>query len=336
MPDISIIRSPLKNLNNPITYDQGSYYGSKDASLGRFFGNYYDKGLLSYEDQANVRYNNQGSINAFGNFAADLGAKTLAGIPSILGSVGAVAGGTYSALTGDNFTDGFNDNPFLNLSKSISAWGEDMFPHFQEASFNDLGFLDQLKHPGQLGTSNVDSLAFMAQSFGLAGLLSKAQVGARLVNVLAKGKDFSAVFAELAAPNLAKVASTLDAVTLDAFLTTNESAMEAVDSKNSVSDALHNDRLLGKNNMSDKEIEDATAASVNNVFWLNMLTNAGTNLFFTKLVSPLFTPKAVATRANKLGLKVLTSKPGEFVAKEAEKMSGFEKFLFDEGHTAGM
>ena len=49
----------------------------------------------------------------------------------------------------------------------------------------------------------------MAQSMGLAGLLAKAQTGSRLVNALAKGKDFKTVFSELAAPNLAKAAATV-------------------------------------------------------------------------------------------------------------------------------
>lgn len=120
MPDLSTFVSPLKDLRNPITRDVGAYYGSKDTSLGTYFGNYYDKGLIDYRNQTDVRYNNQSNFDALGNFAADLGAKTLAGVPSIVGSVTGVVGGSYSALTGGNFSDGFDDNPFLNMSKAVS------------------------------------------------------------------------------------------------------------------------------------------------------------------------------------------------------------------------
>lgn len=178
-----------------------------------------------------------------------------------------MAKGSYSALTGGNFSDGFDDNPFMNMADSINAYGDEVFPHFQEAKFQDMSFGQKLfTAPGQLATANVETVGFLAQSFGLAGLLGKAQFGTRIINELAKGKNYATIFSELSAPNLAKIAGTIDEVSMNAFLTTNESAMEGLDAKKSVIDKLHAERLEGKNTLSDEEIERAAGNSLSNVF----------------------------------------------------------------------
>jgi len=340
MPDLSTISSGLKDrqYTNPVTSERGGYYDSTKGSwVARNLtgAGYYDKGLQDFADQTDVRYQNQSWLDAFGNFAGDVGVKTVSGVPAIVGGITGLGKGTFSALTGGNFSDGFDDNPFMNMAESINAYGDEVFPHFQEAKYQDMGFAQKLfTAPGQLATANVETIGFLAQSFGLAGLLGKAQMGTRLVNQLAKGKDFTAVFSELAAPNLAKIAGNIDEVALNVFLTTNEAAMEAMDSKKTVADKLHRDRMEGKNNMSDQEIEKAAENSLTNVFWLNMLTGAATNGFFTKLVKPIYAPSSVATRTNKQGLKIMNGI--ENMAEKPTYASGFDKFLFDEGHAAGM
>ena len=342
MPDLSTISSGLKDrqFTNPVTSERGGYYdGTKGSWIARNLipgdSGFYDKGLQDFSTQTDVRYQNQGWIDAFGNFAGDVGVKTVSGIPAMVGGITGLGKGSFSALTGGNFSDGFDDNPFLNLAESINVYGTEVFPHFQEAAYQDMNFGQKLfSAPGQLTTANVETVGFLAQSFGLAGLLGKAQLGTRLVNQLAKGKDFMAVFSELAAPNLAKIASGIDDVAMNVFLTTNESAMEAMDSKETVRNKLQTDRIAGLNNLSDEEIEAAANNSLTNVFWLNMLTGAATNGFFQKLVKPIYSKSSVASRANKLGMKMMNGV--DDLAEKPTYASGFDKFLFDEGHAASM
>lgn len=335
MPDISTIKSPLPLLQNPVTIQRGSIVGSKDTALGRMVGNYYDRGLYDYSTQVDARYNNQGWPTSIFNFAADLGVKTASGAPSVIGSITGLGKGSYSALTGGNFSDGFDDNPFLNMASTVNAWGSDMFPHFQEAAFADMNFGQKVTHPGQLATSNVETLGFLAQSFGLAGLLGKAQIGTRVISQLAKGKSFKAALSMLDNPNLAKIAGAIDEVSMNAFLTTNESALEATQARDSVLEKLHRDRIEGLNNLSDAEMEKQAGGALTNSFWLNMMVGGVTNGFFAKLVKPLYAPSSVASRANKFGLELSTA--GEEFAKTGNRAAtAFERFLFDKGNSAGM
>jgi len=311
--DITRLASPVRSAEytTPRTYQYGQRYGSKDTLLGRLFGgNYYDQGLLNYAEQENVRYNNQGYLNAFGNFAGDLGLKTINGIPTIMGSLTGAVKGVGNALSGGSFAQGFDDNALLNFSETVSAWGDEYFPHLQAEGFHDKSFWQQLSTPGQLATSSIETLAFATQGFGLAGLLGKANVGTRLINQLAKGRTFKQVLGELNPQNLSRIAGAVDEVTMNAFLTTNESALEAVDSRQQVISTLEEQRRNGENELTDEQIKAQADNSLTNVFWLNMLTNAATNSFFSRLVKPLYAPDLATTRANKLALQVMKDGDG--------------------------
>ena len=136
MPDLSTISSGLKDrqYTNPVTSERGGYYDSTKGSwVARNLtgAGYYDKGLQDFADQTDVRYLNQSWLDAFGNFAGDVGVKTVSGAPAIVGGITGLGKGTFSALTGGNFSDGFDDNPFMNMAESINAYGDEVFPHFQ-------------------------------------------------------------------------------------------------------------------------------------------------------------------------------------------------------------
>jgi hypothetical protein len=221
------------------------------------------------------------------------------------------------------------------MATAVDDFGSEKFPTFQSARFQDMGFVEQLTHPGQLATANISTLAFLAQSFATGGLTAELNLGARSVNALARGKNFGAVFTELVAPNLAKTANVVNQAAMNSLLTTNESAMEGMDAKKSVTEALQNDRLKGLNTFTDAEIEAKADNSLNNVFWLNMATNAATNAFFTKLVKPMFNVAKTATRANSLGLKLMSKGEG-MVESSAKEMSGFKRFLVDKGNSYGV
>lgn len=270
MPDLSKskVQSPLHTLTQAEQYTRGDAYGSKDTAVGRFFGgNYYDEGLTSYDSQQNQRYYNQGPLNAFGNFMGDLAVKTLSGVPSIIGGITGVVGGATAAAMGGKFTDGFDDNPFMNFTKTMNTWGDENFPQMYESDFQDKTFSQKLfTAPGQLATSNVTTLGFLAQSFGMAGLLSKVGTGSRVIQAMAKGKNFKTALSELSAPDLAKIASNIDEVTLNAFLTTNEAAMEGQEAHDNIVTQLRTARIAGENNLSDEEIDKAALNSLGNVF----------------------------------------------------------------------
>lgn len=128
MPDISSLQSPIKTpqYQQPVINHYGQAFGSADTALGRLAipgigSNYYDKGLLDYGNQVNTRYSNQGVVNTIGNFFADLGVKTFAGIPQVAGSILGAGKGTVAALTDGNFADGFENNTLLNAADAISA-----------------------------------------------------------------------------------------------------------------------------------------------------------------------------------------------------------------------
>lgn len=154
------------------------------------------------------------------------------------------------------------------------------------------------------------------------------------MNALAKGTTFQEAILANSPQKLASIAATMDEVALNAFLTTNESALEAVDSKKTVTDKLYRERSQGLNKLTDQEIDQIADKALANTFWLNMLTSGITNQYFSKLVSPLFSPKAVASRANNLGLNIVKNS-ANFVDDAAVKLSPIESFLLDKGNVGG-
>lgn len=366
MPNINSIQSlsSTGSFKSPTIYREGQRIGSADTFMGTtainwlpgVSGTYYDKGLLDYKDQANTRYNNQGYVNAFGNFAANLGIKTLNVLPSAAGGIIATKKG-LSNMAGlnpnqDTFGEAFDNNMFLDLSKAIDLWGNESFPNFQEEGFSQKGFFEQLSSPGQFLTSNIETLGFLTQSIGLAGLLGKAQIGANIVNRIANGRKAAQVLQQANPANYAKLASQIDDAVLNTFLTTNESAMEAMDAKEQIIQKLEQDRSNGLNKFTDQEIQERANNGLANVFGLNMALGAITNGFFTSMLKPLYTltpvatraaaggvnaaaREALGTRANSFALGLMDKGEDAFV-KEAQNMSAFKRFLFDSGNSAGM
>lgn len=366
MPNINSIQSlsSTGSFKSPTIYREGQRIGSADTFMGTtainwlpgVSGTYYDKGLLDYKDQANTRYNNQGYVNAFGNFAANLGIKTLDVIPSAAGSFTATQKGLANMAglnpNQDMFGEAFDNNMFLDFSKSLQLWGNENFPNFQEEGFSQKGFFEQLSSPGQFLTSNIETLGFLTQSIGLAGLLSKAQIGANIVNRIANGRKAAQVLQQANPANYAKLVSQIDDAVLNTFLTTNESAMEAMDAKEQIIQKLEQDRSNGLNKFTDQEIQERANNGLANVFGLNMALGAITNGFFTSMLKPLYTltpvatraaaggvnaaaREALGTRANSFALGLMDKGEDAFV-KEAQNMSAFKRFLFDSGNSAGM
>lgn len=348
MPKINELTSPIRTaeFQRPEVYEYGLRVGSSDSWLTNYLPfkwvggvNNYDYGLLNYENQADTRYSNQGTINALGHFAADLGVKTLSGIPSLVGGLTSLATGIINSAQVTNpdrhFSDAFNHNVFNDIAETMSMWGSETFPTFQQGGFDQMSFLEQIKRPGQYATSMVESIGFALQSFGIAGLLGKVGAGSRLLSQLAKGKSYKQVLGEISPDKLGKMAAAFDERMLNVFLSTNESAIEALDAREAVRKELLTARANEKNSLTNQEIDDAADNALNNVFWLNMATTSATNGFFTKLVRPMLGPKLSKTRANDLALEMLEGKNG-LIREKGTNMNSFTKFLLDKTNAPGM
>ena len=304
--------------------------GSKDTILNRLTGSYYDKSLNPYRNQNDQRYENQNWIAYVGNNAAALGAKTFAvGIPSLVGSLTSLAASPFVVLGGGSMSDAFEKNPINQVAEYIDHAVDKLTPRFQGSDFNDLNFVQQLARPGELISQNIDSLAFLAQSFVGAGLVNQLGIGTKLAARLAKARPIYGSLTEVSQANNVAKAATIDFYTSLGLLTTNEAALEAKDSKETIISSLKEKRNAGLISLSDQEIEDRAKTGFNNTFWLNMITGSVTNGVFMKLLSPML-KAPLATRANQFSLQLATDNT---IQKKA--LSGIEGFFFDKGNTAG-
>lgn len=312
--------------------------GSKDTFLSKsgLFGwgsTYYDKGFSPYRSQQDQRYYNQSGVTWLGNTLASIGLKTFAvGVPSLAGSLTSLAASPLAAFS-DSLTqqDIYSGNPLNQLSSAIDAQVNALAYLPTREDFNSLDFVKSLTRPTEMISQNVDSLAFLAQSFVGAGALAELNIGPKLATRLAK---FSPMYEELTAlkgPNVAGMADRINTITTNALLTTNEAALEAKDAYGTLTERLHQDRLAGKNNLTDDEIKHRGDKASYNVFWQNVATGAVLNIPFVNLMKSFSPAKEVATRANEYGLKLLGN-----TIKAPEYLTKFEKFLFDKGYTPGM
>lgn len=304
--------------------------GADDTQLGRLIGkNYYDEGFYPYSSQQDQRYANQGKLNAAGNTLAAIGSKTfLVGIPSILGTATSLLASPLALAKGTSLSDVFENNPLNQFANYVNKTTDELTPRFQKSDFNSLGFVEQLARPGELLTANADSLAFMAQSFVPAAILSKAALGAKVMDKLAKSREVYQALSTIKGANLAAGANAIDFTASLALLSTNEAALEAVDAKKQVTEKLNTARWAGKNNYSDEQIDEIANKGFQNVFWNNMVYSTITNGVFQKMLMPMYRlPKA--TRANELGLRLVNG------VMEAPKYDRVTSFLFDKTNVAG-
>lgn len=301
--------------------------GSKDTVLNRLSGSYYDESFSPYRDQNNQRYQNQNFLSYIGNNAAALGAKTFAvGLPSLVGSLTSLAASPLALSSDVSLSDVFEMNPLNQAAKYIDHTTDALTPRFQASDFNDLSFVEQLKRPGELLSQNIDSLAFLAQSFVGSGLVANLGLGNKLISALAKSKP---IYQNALQADRVAQAANVDFFTSLGLLTTNEAALEGGDAKEQVIEKLNRDRMQGLNTYSDEEIDSISKQAFSNTFWLNMLSGSVTNGVFMKMLTPLFS-KSLKTRANDLALKA--SKDGGI---EKQVMPGLEGFFFDKGNTFG-
>ena len=304
--------------------------GASDTQLGRLIGgNYFDEGFYPYSSQQDQRYANQGKLNAAGNTLAAIGSKTfLVGIPSILGTATSLLASPLALAKGTSLSDVFENNPLNRLADYVNKTTDELTPRFQRSDFDSLSFTEQLARPGELISANAESLAFMAQSFVPAALLSKAAIGAKLADRLSKSRPAYQALSKINGANTQAVANAIDFTTSLSLLSTNEAALEAVDGKKQVIEKLNADRWAGKNQYTDEQIEEIGNKGFQNVFWNNMVYTSITNGIFQKMLMPMYRlPKS--SRANEIGLRLIDGKLA------APKYNRITSFLFDKTNVSG-
>lgn len=305
--------------------------GSKDTMLNRLTGSYYDASLNPYRNQNDQRYENQNWVAYVGNNAAALGAKTfMVGIPAMVGSLTSLAASPLALRDDVSFMDVFAKNPINQLADYIDNTVNDLTPRFQRSDYNSLSFLEQIS-PDRLGetlSSNIDSLAFLAQSFTGAGLVSKLGIGGKVAEKLKQANKLYDALEPIEQANRLKLASNIDFYSSLSLMTTNEAALEAKDASEQIVNNLKQLRAEGKVGFTDEEIKQKADQGGLNTFWLNMITGAVTNGAFMKMLSPMFA-KPLTTRANQFGLQLAEN------GVKQKAISGVESFFFDKGNALG-
>lgn len=312
--------------------------GSKDTFLSRsgIFGwgsTYYDKGFNPYRSQVDQRYYNQSAITWLGNSLANVGLKTVAVGPlSMLASASSFNVSPIAAFS-DSLSqqDIYDKNPLRQLADAIDTQVNSLTYLPTKEDFSSLSFVQSLARPTELVSQNIDSVAFLAQSFMGAGALGRLNVGQRLANRLTKFSPLYQELTSLKAPNLVKTGNTINAILTNTILSTNEAALEAKDGSEQLKERLYNERLQGLNNFTDEEIKEKGEKAAFNIFWQNAATAAITNIPFVNLTKSFFGPRAISTRANEYGFKLVGDK-----LKGTEYKGVFEKFLFDKGYAPGV
>lgn len=334
MPELSSVKSPLSRPSNIVPdFNFGDRaiqpLGELDTWLSRVTGTNYDKGFNPYKNQQDNRFENTSWLTATANNLGALTSKTANGVIQAAGGITSLIASPIAAFSDDiSFTDMFSKNPLNTLADGIDTHINELFPRVQASDFNSKGFLQQLARPGELLSANIDSLAFLAQSFVGAGLLSKLNVGGKLAAKLSKVNPAYKYLDEIAGPNSAALADKINFFTTNEVLTFNESAMEAKDAVETLKTTLRQKRDLGEVNYTDEEIDAKANQAGINTFWLNAITLSVTNGAFTKLVSP-----TTAKATNKLNPYDLRFLDKEF--KAPVYSSKFERFLSDKGYVPG-
>lgn len=307
--------------------------GSADTWLGRQFGVYRDELFNPYLSQNDQRYHNSPWTSQAFNLLGQVAVKGAGG--AVLGGLAAseaVSMGPINLLRGVSMVDQMNEGFFGTLSTGLTNLAEDYMPLFNTEEYRNRNFGGKLAHPGQLAVESVDTLGFLASSIGLAGAVGKLNAGAKAVNALYRGRPLLAQMAQTAAAaprDLASKARTINAVLSNELLALTESAAESKEAGESLRNKYISDRLDGKNQLSDEEIESRVNMAENNVMWLNMITNSITNMPFTRLASPLVNKGARAGEDYAIRLLGNNFKPKSYKTM-------FEKFVFDKGYTPGV
>jgi len=279
---------------------QGRAYSSthKDAVVYR--GNDY-----AYEDEKNKSqgklrpttlnpfssesyYNWNMRLGALGNLALSTGVKFGQGIGFVAGGLADLTESAgvklFNAFSKEDMERQGNiftrvaDNGINQALDSLDPVVKDLFPVFHSNAYADRNFGQHALTSEFWATDLVDGFAFAASSMlGGAAMAKTLQVGAKSARWLGLGtraQRLAEAGSKVALPNLQRYVTGVDIVTGAVANSAIESMFEAKD----VRDAILSDPALAMK-YSPEEIQQIAAEKARDVFGLNMLFVAPSNLF---------------------------------------------------------
>lgn len=233
-------------------------------------------------------YNWNMRLGVLGNLALSTGVKAAQGIGFVAGGLADLtesAGvGIYNAFSKEDMERQGNiftrvaDNGINQALDSLDPVVKDLFPVFKANNYEDKNFGQKALTSEFWSTDAVDGLAFAASAYLTGSAMTKGlQVGAKSAKLLGIGNRalrLAQAGSKTALPNVQRYIAATDFTTNVLANTAIESMFEAKD----VRDAILSDPALAMK-YSPEEIQQIAAEKARDVFGLNMLFVAPSNMF---------------------------------------------------------
>lgn len=351
----------LKNYQNTLPINKGigehQFFGySKEMNKflnGDFGYNPYQS--IAENEDFNYRYDYMNS-SIFGRVVRNVGVGLSRFLLSVgtklgqtIGYTGALVGNGLATLVGGESGSDYMANVADN---SLSRWFEqkeqdmkdsNLLSVFTPANWNSMGFFEQLGY-GAMWTDQVaDGAAFMGEmvaSMYLLGGLGKIGAIGRFGETAINTEKFLAKYGQFAkgigrtTDFLAKMATGADdiqGIGRWAFSVTSESAMEAADGYDKVTQDLKDQRSRGINNMSDGDIQNIAGNRAAARFKANMLILSASNAFENRFIfGPLFNRELVRPQSKIISRLIGVSDDAsslETLAKASRKEYNYSTWL---------
>ena len=176
------------------------------------------------------------------------------------------------------------DNEINQLLSSLPEAVNERFPIFKSSDYSNGNWVQKAFTPEFWATDFVDGLAFAASSFIAGGAVTKGlnagTNAAKLLRVGSKAQKAAQAAESLALPNVQRFIKGVDFTTSVMANTAMEAMFEAKDVRDAI---LADSNLTSK--MTPEQIEQTAAEKARDVFFLNMLFLAPSNMFEACIVT---------------------------------------------------
>ncbi len=222
--------------------------------------------------------------SSVGRFIGQTTAKIGIGAAFVGSMLGEAASEGLLAATGNankikgGFIANSADNWLVDMFKNMDEGTKNLFPVFKTFNYQQQGVLKQIGSAEFWESDVIDGLAFAASAYLTgAALTSGLNLGAKsaeLLGIGTKAQRAAVAAGETTLPNVSRFINSVDFTTNVAANTTIESMFEAKDVRDSI---LSDPSLAAK--FTPEEIQKIAAEKARDVFGLNMLFVAPSNMF---------------------------------------------------------
>lgn len=274
--DLSQGRAYASDMKDAVVHrgDEEEYADTKAYSQGG--GGYFSQGSWGFR------------FNTLSQYLLKAGAYTAQSVGFLAGMgadlVESAGVGAYNAFAKDDMKrpgtmfSRVADNEINKLLSSMPDAVNERFPIFKSTAYSDGNWVSKAMTPEFWASDFVDGLAFAASSFVGGGAVAKGlnagENAARLLNVGSKAQKAAQAAGTLGLPNVQRFIKGVDFTTSVMANTAMEAMFEAKD----VRDAILADSNLSMK-MTPEELEQTAAEKARDVFYLNMLFLAPSNMF---------------------------------------------------------